>query len=165
MAETIDLHPFTKNPVWTDPDFPSAAQQRVAQQIDQNFREHGYLFLSRSGLTADDVHEAFSQTSALFRLSDAHKCDKLYPFTAGGNLGYSAVHTENLNHERPPDILEGFNLHPPSLHPTHVWNLPPTFIVWAEAFWSKVRAASRTFLIAMSVALGVSPDVLLSACF
>jgi isopenicillin N synthase-like dioxygenase len=160
---TVDLAPFMADSGITVGMAPTAAQIKVAAQIDRACRLHGFVHVVNFGLSSDLERAAFAESSSLFALSDNHKRDMLVRITPQTNTGYSPYMHESLNRSRPADLKEAFNVRNPELHPNNFIGCTDTFKTTTLELWTTIAKATRRYAMACALALGVEPDFFITS--
>jgi len=130
---------------------PTEDQRAVAAQIDAIMQEHGFLYLENFGVADEDVAAAFDAGKRLFGAG------ALAPFVPEKNMGFTGFGEENLNRRRPKDMRESFTIKSPHLFDNDYRGSPEDFGPTFTVLWDRLDAASRRFMIACALALGL-PD-------
>ena len=131
---------------------PTPEQRHTARQIDDVFREHGFLYLTDLGVGEDDVRTVFDHMKRLFALSDGEK-DRLSAYNPRTNTGFSKFATEALNSRRAPDLKESFNIRSRRHYANDYGGTPEGFGDAAESLWDKLEEASRRLFVACALAM------------
>jgi isopenicillin N synthase-like dioxygenase len=149
----VDFSPFMVDEGCMAGQAPSEAQLAVASQIDSVMQEHGFLYLKNFGLTEEDLTMAFDVVKPLFQNSG-----KLAAFDPEKLTGYVPFRVAKVNKPRTLEHREAFFCSP---HPTdHVFQgTPDDYAPIICAIWEKLETASRRFMIACALALGLEDEL------
>lgn len=104
--DCVDFSPFTLSPPLQRGEEPTAAQRKVANQLDDCFRNFGALYLTNIGITKEELAESFDVMKTLFAMPEEDKLEKLKPLEQVTNTGYLRSGCESLNPRRSPDMKE-----------------------------------------------------------
>jgi isopenicillin N synthase-like dioxygenase len=169
----IDLAPFAKRPGHAFEVTPAA--ERVAGQLDQALCETGFVLLANHGVDPDTKALMLDRMHAFFSLPDVDR-QALSIAHSPAHRGYVGIAKESLDDGNTmagdlketldtgpdhgadhPDVIAGTPLHGP--------NQMPEFVGFREAFdayRAQVISAAERAQRAMAMALGCSPDALLT---
>eukprot|EP00177_Eucheuma_denticulatum_P004305 GFKZ01007821.1.p1 GENE.GFKZ01007821.1~~GFKZ01007821.1.p1 ORF type:complete len:339 (-),score=44.67 GFKZ01007821.1:208-1224(-) len=105
---TIDFTPFTGDESIITGCSPTAAQLKVADEINDSFLKAGIISVSNLGISSQHIASYFQATYQLFHLSQSHKIDILPRLEPNSKFGYIPSMSESFNKSRPADLKEGF---------------------------------------------------------
>lgn len=103
---TIDISPFMASEGATVGDAPTQAQVEVAAQINDAFRDDGFLFIDGIGISDEQLEQYYEMSATLFSLPDDYKKSSLKQIDRKTNAGYAGSGIESLNSKRKPDLKE-----------------------------------------------------------
>ncbi|KAJ9647022.1 hypothetical protein H2199_002008 [Coniosporium tulheliwenetii] len=155
-----------------------ADKRAIAREIDEAFRNVGFVYLQNHGVPQQKVDECFEWSQRFFALPEAVK--KLAPHPPGGShhRGYSGLGVEKVTQNvfdsnevealrQMPDFKESFesgNVHD-QMQP-NIW-LPdeelPGFRQFMEAFFLDCAGLIHTILHALAISLSLPPSQLSDA--
>ncbi|XP_017288382.1 UPF0676 protein C1494.01 [Kryptolebias marmoratus] len=139
--------------------------QRLAAELKRAFVEIGFVLLTNTGITQEEV-DRFMDISLKFFLQpdELKKPFSRQTFPNNLNHGWVSLETEKLNPNRPADLKESFNTS--SFHPDIAWPSSDGLQDFKEihmSFFQRCKELSLRVLRVMAVSLGLDPDVFLSA--
>ncbi|KAI3371066.1 hypothetical protein L3Q82_023708 [Scortum barcoo] len=136
----------------------------LSQELRKAFVDVGFVFLTNTGVTQEEVDRAMEVSKKFFLQPDELK----RPFRRGNfanspNHGWVSLETESLNPRRPGDLKEAFNSS--SLHPDIKWPSGAAlgFQEIQTSFFLRCKELSLRVLRVMAHSLGLDPEVFLSA--
>lgn len=145
-------------------------QERAAQQIDNAFRDVGFVYLENHGVPKEKVEECFAWSKKFFALPSETKMLAPHPPGGAHHRGYSAPGLEKVTQHtyekdeiaksrEVPDFKESFesgNVHDESQ--PNIW-LPeeelPGFRAFMESYFKDCASLIHKILDALSIALSV----------
>jgi len=145
----VDLSAFMADEGCMVGEAPTEEQLAVAAQIDAIMQEHGFMYLENFGVVDEEVASAFDAGKRLF---DA---GALAPYTTEKNIGFTSFGKQNINHRRPKDLCETFTIKSPHMFDNDYRGSPEDFESTFNGLWDRLEAASRRFMFACALALGL----------
>ncbi|KAF2728248.1 Clavaminate synthase-like protein [Polyplosphaeria fusca] len=151
-----------------------AEKETVARQIDEAFRDVGFVYLKNHGVAQDMVEQCFEWSKTFFALPLPTKLLAPHPPGGSHHRGYSSPGLENVTQhtydeaelstlrKTTPDFKESFESgNTTDASQPNIWppdTALPGFRTFMEAFFPHCATLIHHLLSALSVALGV-PDL------
>eukprot|EP00965_Chrysotila_dentata_P148647 4908535-Pleurochrysis_carterae.AAC.1 len=155
---TLDFAAFLKDEGAIIGEEPTVGQARVASQINDACKDHGFVFIRNLGLPDGLREKTFEASRGLFDLDDQYKRDNLCRSNPETNAGYAPFGSESTNKSRPADLKEAFNTRLPALGLTDFSGTPEGYKETATSFWAALEVAMDRYAIAIATALGLPFD-------
>uniref|UniRef100_UPI0037E93394 uncharacterized protein n=1 Tax=Semicossyphus pulcher TaxID=241346 RepID=UPI0037E93394 len=138
--------------------------QSLSKELKTAFTEVGFVFLTNTGITNEEVGRVMDISKKFFLQPDELK----QPFSRKSydknpNHGWVSLETERLNPRRPGDLKESFNV--ASLHPDIKWpsGAVKSFQEIQTSFFQRCKELSLRVLRVIAHSLDLDPEVFFSA--
>lgn len=154
---TIDFTPFTTNEGIVTGRSPTAAQLKVAEEINDSFLKTGIISVANLGISSQQIASYFQATYQLFHLSQRHKVDVLPRLEPDSKFGYIPSMSESFNESRPADLKEGF-LFCLQHASSHFSSFPSQFSSFAERVTKNMMTAFSHLCCACELAGNFPPN-------
>jgi isopenicillin N synthase-like dioxygenase len=155
---SINLQPFFEDKGVVIGEEPTKDQLEVAAIIHQACQEHGFVHVTHFGVSRCQGELLFAASRDLF--DNPNKQQDYDPWNPSHNTGYSTFGVQKLNVNRPPDLLEAFNVRfPPNFDNPSLPKTPESFqSVINDNFFPVLRRAALRYGMACALALGLPTD-------
>lgn len=145
-------------------------RKETAQEINRANSQHGFVCLYNTGITKQQMKQAFATSQDLFHsYTENEKKTLLKPINPQTNTGYIGMEGESLNRERRPDLKEAFNIRQHSFSSSSSDNnnnnndLMGTSTHFQNTFqdlWNDLHILGQQFALCCAMALGLDDDEL-----